>query len=97
MERFRTVYAALRALLALGVAHGAAASARAQSTDPERQLWDSVVREATPEAFQRYLDQYPLGRYATEAFRQLIARSLDSSVEPAAGPAAEPGRAQDLY
>ncbi len=95
MERVKTLYAALRALLTLTLVQGASPYARAQAPDPEQESWDRAVREGTPEAFQRYLDDYPLGRHASEAFRELISRSL--GVEPAAGPRAGANRTPDLY
>lgn len=97
MDRLRAVYASLRALLALGVAHGLAPEARAQAPDPEDLAWERALEQGTAEAFQSYLEAYPLGRYATEAFREAIARSLGSRTlpEPAAGPGGR--RAADLY
>lgn len=97
MDRLKTLYASLRALLALGVAHGAALPVRAQAPDPEQRAWEQALAEGTPEAFQDYLDRFPLGRYATEAFRQLVARSLGSEIEPSAGPPESPAEPRDLY
>lgn len=97
MDRLRAVYASLRALLALGLVHGVTPAARAQPLDPEDQAWERALEQGTAEAFQRYLDAYPLGRYATEAFREAVARSLGSRTlpEPAAGPVGT--RPADLY
>jgi hypothetical protein len=97
MDRLRAVYASLRALLALGVAHGLSPEVRAQPLDPEDRAWARALEEGTAEAFQGYLEAYPLGRYATEAFRETVARSLGSRTlpEPAAGPGG--ARAADLY
>lgn len=97
MDRLKTLYASLRALLALGVVHGAALPARAQVPDPEQQAWEQALAEGTPEAFQGYLDRFPLGRYATEAFRELVARSLGSRIEPSAGPPGSRAAQRDLY
>lgn len=100
MDRLRRFYGSLRALLALGVAHCVATPGAAQTPDPETLAFERALREGTPEAFQSYLDSYPLGRFATEAFRELVARSLGSRTtpEPAAGPAGGgAGRARDLY
>lgn len=99
MDRLRLVLTSLRALLALGLAHALVPSgpARAQVRDTEDQAWQRALEQGTAEAFQAYLDAYPLGRYASDAFRETVARSLGSRTlpEPAAGPAA--GRAPDLY
>lgn len=100
MDRLRSFYASLRALLALGVAHGVTTPGAAQTPDPETRAFERALQEGTPEAFQSYLDAYPLGRFATEAFRELVARSLGSRTapEPAAGPVGGgTGRARDLY
>jgi hypothetical protein len=100
MDRLRSFYASLRALLALGMAHSASAPAAAQTSDPDRQAFERAMQEGTPEAFQSYLDAFPLGRYATDAFRELVARSLGSRTlpEPAAGPVdVDPARPRDLY
>ena len=91
MDRLRSFLASLRALLALGVAHGVVPSAGSQVLDPERRAWQRALEEGTPEAFQAYLDAYPLGRYATEAFRELIARTLGARTAPV--PPAEPTEA----
>lgn len=100
MDRLRSLYASLRALLALGMVHGVAGQTSAQTPDAEQKAFERALQEGTPEAFQSYLDAYPLGRFATEAFRELVARSLGSRTmpEPAAGPVgAGAGRAPDLY
>ncbi len=100
MDRLRSFYASLRALLALGLAHGVATPAAAQAPDPEERAWLRALEEGTPEAFQAYLDAFPLGRHATEAFRELVARQLGSRTlpEPAAGPEPLGGpRPAELY
>lgn len=100
MDRLRSFYASLRALLALGVVHALPAPGAAQAPDAEQRAWERALQDGTAEAFQSYLDAYPLGRFATEAFREVVARSLGSRTlpEPAAGP---PGggraRTPDLY
>ena len=43
----------------------------------EQRMWDEVSEARTPEAYQRYLELFPTGEHAEEAFRLLILRSFE--------------------
>lgn len=86
MDYVKTIVNSLRALLVASVAHGVMSEAKAQNADPEQQAWDRARQARTPEAYQNYLDRYPAGRYAVDAFREIVSGAL-----PAAGP---PGQLQ---
>lgn len=43
----------------------------------ERRTWEEVSEARTPEAYQRYLELFPTGEHAEEAFRLLILRSFE--------------------
>jgi hypothetical protein len=57
----------------------------------------------TAAAYQRYLEQYPLGAHAGDAFRRMIELTVDpnATAAPAAGPAggdrSSRGLAVDMY
>ena len=64
----------------------------AQVPDAERQLWNRTLGLGTREAFGNFLDSYPTGRFASDAFRCLVELRIDPSaegcaIEPEAGPA----------
>lgn len=65
----------------------------ADAQDNEDQVWSQARSAGTTEAFQGYLDQFPTGRHAAEAFAGIVlnARGIgtrgDVNIEPAAGPA----------
>jgi hypothetical protein len=97
----------IRAVLLAAVAGGAAplgghAHAAIEAGQPavgadEQQSWADARQRNTVQAFQRYLELYPTGQYAEEAFRSLIERSFRTvpvprlvDIEPALG-AAGPG------
>jgi hypothetical protein len=89
---------------------GAPAAAQAQSA-PEREVaeWNAARGAGTPQAYQRYLELYPLGRYSGAAFRCMIELTVDPDVvsscvtAPGAGPggptvtSSTRGLAVDLY
>jgi hypothetical protein len=59
----------------------------------EQKVWAEAQQAKTAEGYQRYLELFPAGRFAEDAFRSLIERSLAArpvqaliDVEPAAGP-----------
>ena len=76
----------LRALLLAAAAGGApqiALDAQA-AVDPEQQVisaaeqktWAEAQKQKTAAGYQRYLELFPTGQFAEEAFRLLIERSL---------------------
>jgi hypothetical protein len=59
----------------------------------EQKVWAEAQQAKTAEGYQRYLELFPTGQFAEDAFRSLIERSLASrpvkglvDIEPAAGP-----------
>ncbi len=65
--------------------------AGAVGTIAEEALWAEAQRVATAEAYEAYLERYPLGRYAGDAFRGAIDAALaeqDGDDNAAAGAAA---------
>jgi hypothetical protein len=100
-----TLYAGLRALMIAALA-GSPASAQAPvGTDRETAEWNAARGACTVEAFQHYLELYPLGRYSGEAFRSIIELTVDPDAAvacPEAGPEGGPsvstrGLAVDMY
>ena len=99
--------ASLRALLIAALAGnpiGAASEAQAQSSaDRESAEWNATLGVGTAAAYQHYLEQYPLGLHAGEAFRRMIELTIDPDLieGPGAGPAgvdrATRGLVVDLY
>ena len=45
--------------------------------DPDTAAWQRARDVGTFEAYQRYLEEFPIGRYANEAFRYMVEESLD--------------------
>jgi hypothetical protein len=76
------LYRALAALLAFTVGSAGSSPASAQG-DRDEQDWRAATAANTCEAYERYLELHPLGRYSGEAFQRAIECTLDS---PAAGP-----------
>lgn len=102
LGRLRTL---LLAVAAGGLAHAGqhAATAAVAAPEPpaggaaEEQAWSSTRRAGTVAAYQRYLELFPVGEHAEEAFRLLIAGSLEGrpverlvDLEPAATPGGRP-------
>jgi hypothetical protein len=113
VKRIKLYYSAIRALLIGVLATGGAAyhppEAGAQDSSielsPEDALWLDVKAADTPAAYQSYLEAYPVGRFANQAFRRLVEYSklgLAALDDDLPGPAAGPGltgalAAADLY
>lgn len=96
MKYFRALYASLRALMIAALASGAVGSAQAQDTsDAETAAWNRARQENTVEAYQRYLEFYPLGVHSAEAFQAIVELLLVLEGEPEAGDEALPD--VDLY
>jgi hypothetical protein len=100
-----TLCAGLRALMIAALA-GAPASAQAPGgTNREAAEWNAARGAGTVEAFQHYLELYPLGRYSGEAFRYIIELTIDPDATvagPEAGPEGAPsvstrGLGVDMY
>jgi hypothetical protein len=52
-------------------------AAEAQTGDPDFDAWQAARRDGSSEAYQRYLEDFPVGRYAGEAFRLLIQETIE--------------------
>jgi hypothetical protein len=69
------VYASLRAL-ALATFAGSLAQAQTPA-DADDRAWMNAQELDTVEAYQRYLEQFPVGRHAEEAFRGLVEEQFE--------------------
>ncbi len=98
LERCRALALAALAGGAAGLGGDAPAAvdpgALANAAAAETAAWTEAQRARTPEAYQRYLELFPIGQHAEEAFRLLIERSFQRRPvprlvdnEPAPGPA----------
>jgi hypothetical protein len=95
MKYLRAFCASVRALTFAALASATLGSAHAQQpTDPETATWNMAREQNTLEAYQRYLELYPLGLYSTEAFQAIVELTL-SQEGPAPPDAAVPG--VDMY
>jgi hypothetical protein len=48
-----------------------------QPVDPDTAAWEAARSTDTYEAYQRYLIQFPVGRYADHAFRLMVEEAID--------------------
>lgn len=71
MRWMATVYASFKALMIAALA-SQSGSAEAQEASPDDRAWESVKASGSAEACQRYLNDYPTGAHAEEAFRCLV-------------------------
>jgi hypothetical protein len=93
MRHANRFWATLRALLLAALA-GSASPAPAQAPgDSEAAAWQAAQAAGTIEAYQRYLEIYPLGPHAAEAFRSIVELSTERE-QPGAGP---PDPGMDVY
>ena len=88
MKRIRLYYAAVRALVAGMIATAGVSHAQDSSIELslEDRLWMEARAQDTPDAYQRYLEAFPVGRFASEAFRRIIEEGDATAPEPGAGP-----------
>jgi len=85
------VCSSLRPLMLAGFAGSAAAQGQPlPSADDE--AWAAAREMGSAEACQRYLEAFPTGRHAAEAFRCLVESRLDDEPGPVRG-----GLAVDVY
>jgi hypothetical protein len=91
MRLMAALLASLRAALMATFASSGAVHAQ-QPGDADDAAWGAAQSAGTAEACQRYLDQFPVGRHANEAFRCLVEESLDPDVGGATR-----GLSSDLY
>jgi hypothetical protein len=100
-----TLCAGLRALMIAALAGSSASAQAPDGTNREAAEWNAARGAGTVEAFQRYLELYPLGRYSGEAFRCIVELTIDReacAAGPEAGPEGGPsvstrGLAVDMY
>jgi hypothetical protein len=78
-----TLLVGLRALL-LTTLTGASAVHAQELPSADDAAWAGAVEAGTAEACQQYLEEFPAGRHAEEAFRCLIEGQLE--LDPAVGP-----------
>jgi hypothetical protein len=92
MKLIAMLYRSLQALLIATVAGSGGAAAQGEQTGSAEELaWQEALARGNKAAFERYLELYPAGTYATEAFRCVIVLSQgltdpSCAVETAAGP-----------
>ena len=84
MKLVAKLYASLWALLIASFAGNTAFSQGSGFADQEEADWAQARREGTADAFQRYLERYPVGRHAAEAFGCSIDAGLCAS-DPTVG------------
>lgn len=71
------VYAGLRTF-ALAMLAG---SAHAQTPgDADDQAWRQAEQIGTADAYQRYLEEYPVGRHVEDAFRSLVESEVEGEI-----------------
>lgn len=102
LERLRALLLAAAAGSAPPLAtHAQAAASPEQELigAAEQQVWAEAQKQKTTAAYERYLELFPTGQYAEEAFRLLIERSLTGrpvrtlvDVDPPASPEASARR-----
>jgi hypothetical protein len=85
------VYASLRAL-ALAALTGSVAQAQTPA-DADDRAWTEAQELDTAEAYQRYLEQFPVGRHVEGAFRNLVEEQLESELGEPSGAV----RGLDMY
>jgi hypothetical protein len=96
MKYLSALYASLRALAIAAVASVAVGSAHAQDpSDADTAAWNRARQEHTVEAYQRYLELYPLGAHSAEAFQAMVELLLVLEGPPEAAGDALPGI--DMY
>lgn len=71
MRWMAAVLGTLRALVIAGTASSSMAHAQ-QPQDADDAAWAAAREAGTATAYQRYLEEFPTGRHAEEAFRLLI-------------------------
>ena len=77
MNHLQALITSLRAFLIAAIAGGGAAQAQRAVDPSEEAAWSAARSAGTSAAFERYLDLYPVGRYAEEAFRCIVELSVD--------------------
>jgi hypothetical protein len=81
VKKLAAVLFGLRALAIAALAGSPVGHAQSPSADDA--AWAAAQDAGTPEAYQNYLEAFPAGQHAEEAFRYLIEGGLE--VAPGAG------------
>lgn len=82
MSRLATLFLGLRALLMATLAAAPAVHAQGLPSADDA-AWAAAVEADTPEAYQGYLEEFPAGGYAEQAFRLLIEGQLEAAPDAA--------------
>jgi hypothetical protein len=82
MSRLATLLLSLRALVMATLAGAPMAQGQELSSGDDA-AWAAAVQAGTPGACQQYLEEFPAGRHAEEAFRCLIEGQLDIAPDAA--------------
>ena len=90
MKWIAAFYASLRALAVAAIA----GSAQAQTlADDDDRAWGMAQERGTAEAYQQYLEQFPVGRHTEQAFRNLIEEQMEGEIGATRGAV----RGLDMY
>lgn len=76
LARLRTLVVAVAAGSLAHAGQAAVEPQPAATSSAEEQAWSEARSTNTAASYQRYLELFPVGRHAEEAFRLLIAASL---------------------
>lgn len=77
MHWIKAWYGRLWAIVAATVGTIGPVGSDVQAQDPDADAWRQAERAGTADAYQSYLDAFPVGRYMAEAYRRLIEEQLD--------------------
>jgi hypothetical protein len=84
MNRLATLFLSLRALVMATLA-GAPIAHGQELPSADDAAWAAANAAGTAEACQQYLEEFPAGRHAEEAFRCLIEGQLEGAPDAAQG------------
>jgi hypothetical protein len=82
MSRLATLFLSLRALVIATLA-GVPMAQGQELPSADDAAWAAAVGAGTADACQQYLEEFPAGRHAEEAFRCLIEGQLDIAPDAA--------------
>lgn len=69
-----------RALAFLMASATGVPGAGGQPQDADAAAWEEARRADTYESYQNYLEMFPVGRFASEAFQRMIEESIDADL-----------------
>lgn len=85
MDRLGRLLTALRTVLLASLATGASSGGALAQVDRDESDWLAARADGSRRAFERYLQRYPLGRHASEAFVVIARMSVEPGWTPAPG------------